>query len=176
MVFHSAVEHFWRSWEAAEHTHPDGVLPHIITSNVEHDSVKLAAEHLQTNSKAGRKQWDRRAQEMLSSGFSKRFSDRCDLCERVPRERTCGGAGRDGCRAPHHVSGFYHAGQQRDWSCYGIWLWCSQGLPAHSQCAGRPVDRALVQQQSSDLQTCSVSNRNPQYLYLRHTFFHIKII
>lgn len=55
MVFHTAVEHFWKSWEAAEHTHHDGVLPHIITSNVEHDSVKLVAEHLQTNGKAGRK-------------------------------------------------------------------------------------------------------------------------
>uniref|UniRef100_A0A3Q3GS97 Selenocysteine lyase n=1 Tax=Labrus bergylta TaxID=56723 RepID=A0A3Q3GS97_9LABR len=30
-------------------------LPHIITSNVEHDSVKLVAEHLQKNGKAGRK-------------------------------------------------------------------------------------------------------------------------
>lgn len=58
MVFHTAVEHFWRSWEAAGHTHPDNVLPHIITSNVEHDSVKLAAEHLQTTGKAGGNRWD----------------------------------------------------------------------------------------------------------------------
>lgn len=112
MVFHTAVEHFWRSQEAAEQTHHDNVLPHIIASNVEHDSVKLAAEHLQTNGKAGRNRWAHRAQEMVDSGFSKRFCYRCDVCERVPRERTCGGAGCDGCRAPQHVSGVCHAGQQ----------------------------------------------------------------
>ncbi|CAF96629.1 unnamed protein product, partial [Tetraodon nigroviridis] len=52
MVFHTAVEHFWRSREAAGQTRHGNVLPHIITSNVEHDSVKLAAEHLRTNGKA----------------------------------------------------------------------------------------------------------------------------
>lgn len=71
MVLHTAVEHFWRSWEAAEQSRHDSVLPHIITSNVEHDSVKVAAEHLQTNGKAGRDRWDHRAQEMVDSGFSK---------------------------------------------------------------------------------------------------------
>lgn len=59
MVFHTAVEHFWRNWEAAEKSHRElnenTVLPHIVTSNVEHDSVKLAAEHLKKNGKAGRK-------------------------------------------------------------------------------------------------------------------------
>lgn len=59
MVFHTAVEHFWRNWEAAEQTqrHLCGntVIPHIITSNVEHDSVKLAAEHLRKTQQAGRK-------------------------------------------------------------------------------------------------------------------------
>lgn len=61
MVFHTAVEHFWRSREAAGQTRHGNVLPHIITSNVEHDSVKLAAEHLRTNGKAGRNQRGRRA-------------------------------------------------------------------------------------------------------------------
>lgn len=58
MVFHTAVEHFWRNWEAAQETHrhqnENRVFPHIVTSNVEHDSVKLAAEYLQENRKAGR--------------------------------------------------------------------------------------------------------------------------
>lgn len=58
MVFHTAVEHFWRNWEAAQETHQhlneNRVFPHIVTSNVEHDSVKLAAEYLQENRKAGR--------------------------------------------------------------------------------------------------------------------------
>nr|XP_061834611.1 selenocysteine lyase-like [Nerophis lumbriciformis]XP_061834612.1 selenocysteine lyase-like [Nerophis lumbriciformis] len=44
MVLHTAVEHFTR--------HQDGNLPHVITSNVEHDSVKLAAERLQRDGKA----------------------------------------------------------------------------------------------------------------------------
>ncbi|TNM87644.1 hypothetical protein fugu_005865 [Takifugu bimaculatus] len=56
MVFHTAVEHFWRNWEAAQETHQhlneNRVFPHIVTSNVEHDSVKLAAEYLQENRKA----------------------------------------------------------------------------------------------------------------------------
>ncbi|MEQ2196671.1 hypothetical protein XENOCAPTIV_007981 [Xenoophorus captivus] len=41
----------------AEHSegHKNGCagLPHIITSNVEHDSIRLAAKHLQTVGKAG---------------------------------------------------------------------------------------------------------------------------
>ncbi|XP_076846611.1 selenocysteine lyase [Brachyhypopomus gauderio] len=53
MVFHSAVEHFWKT-SAVENgvrtrdllLKEDGVLPHIITSNVEHDSVKITVEHL----------------------------------------------------------------------------------------------------------------------------------
>uniref|UniRef100_A0A672YHK0 Selenocysteine lyase n=2 Tax=Sphaeramia orbicularis TaxID=375764 RepID=A0A672YHK0_9TELE len=56
MVFHTAVEHFRRNCKAAEQGtgHGNGCsgLPHIITSNVEHDSVKLAAEHLQREGKA----------------------------------------------------------------------------------------------------------------------------
>lgn len=51
LVLHTAVEHFRRSCRAAEQS--DGQLPHIITSNVEHDSVKLVAEHLQRDGKAG---------------------------------------------------------------------------------------------------------------------------
>lgn len=56
MVFHTAVEHFRRNCNAAEEGtgHGNGCsgLPHIITSNVEHDSVKLAAVHLQRQGKA----------------------------------------------------------------------------------------------------------------------------
>lgn len=51
LVLHTAVEHFWRSCGASESG--DIGLPHIITSNVEHDSVKLVAEHLQKEKKAG---------------------------------------------------------------------------------------------------------------------------
>ncbi|XP_053740872.1 selenocysteine lyase isoform X1 [Synchiropus splendidus] len=50
MVFHSALEHFRR------HCIPTGpsihVLPHFITCNVEHDSVKLVVEQLQKEGKA----------------------------------------------------------------------------------------------------------------------------
>uniref|UniRef100_A0A8C2XCE4 Selenocysteine lyase n=1 Tax=Cyclopterus lumpus TaxID=8103 RepID=A0A8C2XCE4_CYCLU len=56
MVLHTAVEHFRRSSRAAGqregHRNGSGGLPHIITSNVEHDSVKLVAEHLQKEGKA----------------------------------------------------------------------------------------------------------------------------
>ncbi|XP_053287161.1 selenocysteine lyase isoform X1 [Pleuronectes platessa] len=49
LVLHTAVEHFRRNRRAAEQS--EG-LPHIITSTVEHDSVKLVAEHLQREGKA----------------------------------------------------------------------------------------------------------------------------
>uniref|UniRef100_A0A3B4VJ98 Selenocysteine lyase n=1 Tax=Seriola dumerili TaxID=41447 RepID=A0A3B4VJ98_SERDU len=56
LVLHTAVEHFRRNCRAAEEGegHHNGCtgLPHIITSNVEHDSVKLVAEHLQRDGKA----------------------------------------------------------------------------------------------------------------------------
>lgn len=56
LVLHTAVEHFRRSCRAAEqgegHQNGSNGLPHIITSNVEHDSVKLVAEHLQKDGKA----------------------------------------------------------------------------------------------------------------------------
>lgn len=58
LVLHTAVEHFRRNCRAAEQEgHHNGRtgLPHIITSNVEHDSVKLAAEHLQREGKAGKR-------------------------------------------------------------------------------------------------------------------------
>lgn len=59
LVLHTAVEHFRRSCRAAEqgegHQNGNYDLPHIITSNVEHDSVKLVAEHLQKDGKAGRR-------------------------------------------------------------------------------------------------------------------------
>ncbi|KAF5898447.1 selenocysteine lyase isoform X2, partial [Clarias magur] len=59
MVFHSAIEHYWKSSMPAQgglgenyHTDSKKILPHIITSNVEHDSVKLMAEHLVKMGKA----------------------------------------------------------------------------------------------------------------------------
>lgn len=60
MVFHSAMEHYWKSSVSAEgrreendHFNGKKILPHIITSNVEHDSVKLVVEHLVKMGKAG---------------------------------------------------------------------------------------------------------------------------
>ncbi|XP_033847908.1 selenocysteine lyase [Periophthalmus magnuspinnatus] len=51
MVIYSAVEYFKRSCDAAEHNtdYSSGRpgLPHFVTSNVEHDSIKLVLEHLQ---------------------------------------------------------------------------------------------------------------------------------
>lgn len=59
LVLHTAIEHFRRNCRAAEQDdgrqNGSNGLPHIITSNVEHDSVKLAAEHLQRDGKAGRR-------------------------------------------------------------------------------------------------------------------------
>lgn len=59
LVLHTALDHFRRNCRAADQGegHQNGCtgLPHIITSNVEHDSVKLAAEHLQREGKAGRR-------------------------------------------------------------------------------------------------------------------------
>lgn len=60
MVFHSALEHFWKSRAPAEgereekrQLNGNKLVPHIITSNVEHDSIKLTAEHLLKSGKAG---------------------------------------------------------------------------------------------------------------------------
>ncbi|XP_060723056.1 selenocysteine lyase [Tachysurus vachellii] len=59
MVFHSVLEHFWKSSRSADggreenyHLNGKSIRPHIITSNVEHDSVKLVAEHLVKMDKA----------------------------------------------------------------------------------------------------------------------------
>ncbi|KAM3850241.1 selenocysteine lyase [Diretmus argenteus] len=59
LVLHTAVEHFRRSCSTTEQSeeqrnHHNGSVgrPHIIISNVEHDSVKLAAEHLQEDGAA----------------------------------------------------------------------------------------------------------------------------
>uniref|UniRef100_A0A8C9S3A1 Selenocysteine lyase n=1 Tax=Scleropages formosus TaxID=113540 RepID=A0A8C9S3A1_SCLFO len=59
LVFHTAIRHFWKSCGAAkiselggEHHNGKAILPHIITSNVEHDSVKLTAESLLNEGKA----------------------------------------------------------------------------------------------------------------------------
>ncbi|KAI2663534.1 Selenocysteine lyase [Labeo rohita] len=57
LVFHTAVEHFNKSKTSAEGStnkqlNGKGSLPHIIISNVEHDSIKLTAEHLLKEGKA----------------------------------------------------------------------------------------------------------------------------
>ncbi|CAJ1059793.1 selenocysteine lyase [Xyrichtys novacula] len=57
LVINTAVEHFRRNYQAAkqgegDHNGDMACLPHIIASNVEHDSVKLVAEHLQKSGKA----------------------------------------------------------------------------------------------------------------------------
>uniref|UniRef100_A0A8C5P9P6 Selenocysteine lyase n=1 Tax=Leptobrachium leishanense TaxID=445787 RepID=A0A8C5P9P6_9ANUR len=53
MVLFSAVERFTReSREGQNTTLEEGVLPHIITSNVEHDSVSLPLLHLEKSRKA----------------------------------------------------------------------------------------------------------------------------
>ncbi|XP_037530937.1 selenocysteine lyase [Nematolebias whitei] len=54
LVLHTALEHFRKTCRAAGEDHLNGSsgLPHIITSNVEHDSIKLAAERLQMDGKA----------------------------------------------------------------------------------------------------------------------------
>ncbi|XP_073332058.1 selenocysteine lyase isoform X2 [Pagrus major] len=58
LVLHTAVEYFKRTCKAQEQgegqQNRSKGLPHIITSNVEHVSVKLAAEHLQKDGKAAR--------------------------------------------------------------------------------------------------------------------------
>lgn len=59
LVLHTAVEYFRRNCKAQEQG--DGQqsrskgLPHIITSNVEHVSVNLVAEHLKKDGQAGRR-------------------------------------------------------------------------------------------------------------------------
>lgn len=58
-MFHTAVEHFRKSKTSAqgdmnsEQLNGRGTLPHIIISNVEHDSIKLTAKHLLKEGKAG---------------------------------------------------------------------------------------------------------------------------
>ncbi|KAJ8418621.1 hypothetical protein AAFF_G00001200 [Aldrovandia affinis] len=59
LVFYTAIKYFWEARGAAEingqeksHQNGKSVLPHIITSNVEHDSVKLTAENLSREGKA----------------------------------------------------------------------------------------------------------------------------
>ncbi|XP_072295290.1 selenocysteine lyase [Eucyclogobius newberryi] len=54
LVIQSALEHFNRSFAEQNTHHSNGCLglPHIVSSNVEHDSVKLVLEHLQSEGKA----------------------------------------------------------------------------------------------------------------------------
>lgn len=58
LVFHTAVEHFRKCVTSSEgnayiQQNGRGSLPHIITSNVEHDSIKVTAEYLLKDGKAG---------------------------------------------------------------------------------------------------------------------------
>ncbi|CAG5861805.1 unnamed protein product [Menidia menidia] len=56
LVLHTAVEHFRKISRSAEQGegHQNGCsgLPHIITTNVEHDSIKITAQHLEMEGKA----------------------------------------------------------------------------------------------------------------------------
>ena len=51
MVLDTAVEHFRMTQNADNHA--DYSLPHIITSSLEHDSIKLVLERYQNTGKAG---------------------------------------------------------------------------------------------------------------------------
>ena len=53
LVFHSVLEEFKRSSTAEKLLNGGPGLPHIIISNVEHDSVQLVAENLQKTGQAG---------------------------------------------------------------------------------------------------------------------------
>ncbi|XP_028817257.1 selenocysteine lyase [Denticeps clupeoides] len=59
LVFHTAAKHFWESQRGAERERAENcrqngtsVRPHFIISNVEHDSVRLTAENMQTEGRA----------------------------------------------------------------------------------------------------------------------------
>ncbi|XP_056606213.1 selenocysteine lyase isoform X2 [Triplophysa dalaica] len=58
LVFHTAVEHFGKCMNSSggnaniQKLNRRGSLPHIITSNVEHDSIKITAEYLLKDGKA----------------------------------------------------------------------------------------------------------------------------
>ncbi|KAI1889307.1 hypothetical protein AGOR_G00177840 [Albula goreensis] len=59
LVFHTAVKHYWEGRGAAEMNGPEGshhngkpALPHIIISNVEHDSIRLTVENLSREGRA----------------------------------------------------------------------------------------------------------------------------
>ncbi|XP_028650646.1 selenocysteine lyase [Erpetoichthys calabaricus] len=58
-VFHTAIKYFWNVVQKAElngvqvgPSQQGGILPHLITSNVEHDSVRLVAQQLMEEKKA----------------------------------------------------------------------------------------------------------------------------
>jgi len=61
MVLNTALQHFWNSYPDSHHLPAytrdnlgvKRVLPHIVTSNLEHDSVRLVLEAFQERQKAG---------------------------------------------------------------------------------------------------------------------------
>ena len=67
MVIHTALQHFWKTFpllELSNHhpgdpaledrpTNQSRFLPHVITSNLEHDSIKLVLEHLADERQVG---------------------------------------------------------------------------------------------------------------------------
>lgn len=58
LVIHSVLRHFHKthalSGDAAErHSPGERAMPHIVTCNVEHDSIRLPLEHLEEEQMAG---------------------------------------------------------------------------------------------------------------------------
>uniref|UniRef100_A0A4W5KRZ1 Uncharacterized protein n=1 Tax=Hucho hucho TaxID=62062 RepID=A0A4W5KRZ1_9TELE len=103
LVFHSALEAYRESCRTAEqrgerHQHENSStsawpLPHILVSNVEHDSVRLTAEHLLKDATAVLRR-------DVSGGFQ--------------GDGEGGGRGCVGGSPLLHLSRLYHDGQQRD--------------------------------------------------------------
>lgn len=58
LVLNSAIKHFWNFYakKKSEGTITnDSIRPHIISSSLEHDSIKLVLEHFQQQKIAGQK-------------------------------------------------------------------------------------------------------------------------
>lgn len=57
LVIHSVLRHFHKthtsSGDAEHHSPGERAVPHIVTCNVEHDSIRLPLEHLEEEQMAG---------------------------------------------------------------------------------------------------------------------------